>query len=208
MQAIRAVSSWGNARLAKTARRGAVALLVLGAVLAAQGADAKAATITSVISFSATAFNGFGGTAPIDPVLGSFTITYDPAVTVTNVTGPAIHQNYLNITLGSAIAFSYDATVQGLTIGGVTGGTNSFLWGTNDFFFTLTGLTANSFYPPSANLSYTQSDPNADFYALNLSVTVAPATAVTPLPASALLLLTALGGLGFAGYKRRRAVAA
>jgi hypothetical protein len=203
------VSSWGHGNLAKKARRGAVALLVLGAVLAAQGAGAKAATITSVINFSATAFNVFGGgTAPVDPVVGSFTITYDPAVSVTNVTGSAITQNYLNITLGSAIAFSYDANVKGLTIGGVNGGVNSFLWGTNDFFFTLTGLTENSFYSPSPNLSYTQSDPNGSYYALNLSVTVAPATAVTPIPASALLFLTALGGLGFAGLKRRRAAAA
>lgn len=208
MQAIRAVSSWGNAHLAKLARRGAVALLVFGTVLAAQGAGAKAATISSVITFSATAFSGFGGTAPIDPVVGSFTITYDPNVSVTNVTGAAIKQHYLNITLGSAIAFSYDANVKGLTIGGVTQGTNGYLWGTNDFFFSLTGLTENSFYSLSPNLSYTQSDPNASFYTFNLSVTVGPATAVTPIPASALLFLTALGGLGFTGFKRRRAAAA
>ncbi|MDQ7246814.1 VPLPA-CTERM sorting domain-containing protein [Dongia sedimenti] len=156
-----------------------------------------------MISFSAT---GFNAGAPIDPVVGSFTITYDPAVSVTNVTGAAIHQNYLNINLGSAIAFSYNAAVQGLTIGGISQGANGFPWGSNDFFFALTGLTENSFYSLSPNLSYTQSDPNAAYNTFNVSVTVAPA-AVTPIPASALLFLTALGGLGFAGVKRRRTAA-
>ena len=57
----------------------------LGAVLAAAGcalalsvASAKAATITETINFTASGFQPPG--APVDPVMGSFTITLDPTV--------------------------------------------------------------------------------------------------------------------------------
>ncbi len=57
----------------------------LGAVLAAAGSalalsvgGAKAATITETINFTASGFQPAG--APVDPVMGSFTITLDPTV--------------------------------------------------------------------------------------------------------------------------------
>jgi hypothetical protein len=51
--------------------------LVAGYVLALSGGAAYAATITDIISFTAS---GFGAGAPVDPVIGTFTITLDPTV--------------------------------------------------------------------------------------------------------------------------------
>ena len=189
-------------------RIAAVLSVLCSAILTAAlpSAAAQGSTITSTIDFTATAFTTYGsGSPPVDPVMGSVTVTYDPTVSVTNETS-GIHLNYLNINLGSPISFSYNAAVSGITIGGLAFDANGYVYGIDDFIFSLSGLTDHSYYLPSANLAYTQSGLNASFNTFNVSATVAPAVvATTPIPASAVMLLTALGGLGFAGFKRKRA---
>jgi hypothetical protein len=82
----------------------------LGAVLAAAGcalalsvASAKAATITETINFTASGFQPPG--APVDPVMGSFTITLDPTVDTSFAT--TITFNNVNITLGASAPFFF-----------------------------------------------------------------------------------------------------
>jgi hypothetical protein len=65
-------------------------------------APARAAMITETIDFTA---RGFLAGAPVDPVIGSFTITLDPAVLIQRAT--TITLNNVNIT-PSAIAPSFD----------------------------------------------------------------------------------------------------
>lgn len=62
---------------------------------------ASAATVTDLVTFSAS---GFSAGAPVDPVVGSFTITFDPAVSVTDAS--TITLNSLNIALGSTLVFT------------------------------------------------------------------------------------------------------
>src|SRR5215510_9584182 len=71
---------------------------------------ASAATITETIDFTASGFTPSG--APVDPVIGSFTITIDPTMSI--LEGTTVSLGNLNIT-PSTIApfFNYTATILG-----------------------------------------------------------------------------------------------
>jgi len=71
--------------------------------------SANAAFVTYDVSFTADTFQVGSGIdpAPVDPVIGSFTITLDPSVAVANETA-GITLNTLNIALGSALSYSFD----------------------------------------------------------------------------------------------------
>jgi hypothetical protein len=72
-------------------------------------APARAATITDIIDFTAS---GFEPGAPVDPVTGSFTITFDP--TVQNFTvGTSVVVNSINIVGGGTPFFLYFPDVFG-----------------------------------------------------------------------------------------------
>ena len=88
---------------------------IVGTCILALGAGpVSAATITETINFTAS---GFGAGAPVDPVMGSFTITLDPTVdTPFNVppVGTTITFNNINITPGAdAPFFFYSANTSG-----------------------------------------------------------------------------------------------
>jgi len=69
---------------------------------------ARAATITDIINFTAS---GFEAGAPVDPVIGSFTITLDP--TVDNFAGTSVVVNSINIPGGGTPFFRYNASFLG-----------------------------------------------------------------------------------------------
>src|SRR6516162_5595661 len=85
--------------------------------LAATGADkpANATTITETISFTASGFSNSSGTpfpaAPVDPVIGSFTITLDPTIDLQ--IGSTITLDNINITPSTNAPFFEYRTVQG-----------------------------------------------------------------------------------------------
>src|SRR5262249_55192252 len=132
--------------LSALAFAGALALASTGAAK-----PANATTITENISFSSSGFFSFldffpffppapvdpgAPPAPVDPVIGAFTITLDPTISITG--GTTITLDNINITPSTnAPSFNYDAT----TLGGllkvcssdspgpvecVSGGANSF----------------------------------------------------------------------------------
>jgi hypothetical protein len=83
-------------------------------ILALGAGSANAATITEIINFTAS---GFGPGAPVDPVMGSFTITLDPTVdtpfTIPPV-GTTITSDNVNITPGAnGPFFFYSANTSG-----------------------------------------------------------------------------------------------
>ena len=99
------------------------ALVAGGAVMGAGGTAAIGATTTYDVMFTATDFESFpaGEAAPVDPVTGSFTITFDPTQTYTDETA-GITLTGSNFTLDSSLGFDYSPTgidADELFVGGV-----------------------------------------------------------------------------------------
>lgn len=188
----------------------AAALVALLMLLAA--APAHAVPMTFDVTFSANSIQVFSGAnpAPVDPVMGSFTVTLDPAVAVTNNTAD-ISLNSLNITLGSTLSFSYSPIMDGpfapgtLRVGGLSSGSDTVIFSpsTNDFW-----LYINDFFgtPTFEQVGYSQSSVSNNnlFGTINQTGSVNAAPAAVPEPGSLSLLGFAFAGLGFGVLRRRR----
>jgi hypothetical protein len=155
------------------------------------GAAATASTITERVDFTA---RGSGG--PVDPVIGSFTISYDPSLHYWNETGPDITLNSLNIAVDSPLSFTYDPGSY-LQVGGSAGSAIGYTWGANDFVLSL--------FPGFFNvLAYSQVGQTTGFYSSDITATYTPVSvAATPIPGSVVMLVTALLGLGGVGFLTR-----
>jgi hypothetical protein len=182
----------------------ALAAMFLG--LAAFAPSSQASTVTYDVTFSANKFLGGTPNLPTElnskgkmvPTLeGSFTISFDPTQGYHNNT-TAITDFHINIPSYSKTltAFSYTSFLFGT--GAIGGGSHTALHGV-DFRigFTLAGLiNVLTFQELGSHGHYKQ------YTALFPTFTVTPATA--PIPASVLMMLTALGTLGGFGYLRGR----
>ena len=121
-----------------SARRIVVAFIVLLVALGASRAEADPVTL----SFGFVA-SGFEPGAPVDPVTGSFTVSFDNSTSVLNQTaGFAYHD--LNIKLDSAPSFDYGQALDVLVLGAAaSGGANVVGTGENDLFFAITDASTN-----------------------------------------------------------------
>jgi hypothetical protein len=179
--------------------------LLLGGLLWAQGA--AAATITTTIGFTAHDFTAIYGSlpAPVSPVSGSFTLTFDPTLVYTNQTS-GIVLNGIDIAADGVPAFSYVPHFSDvMTIGMIlAGGADSLLLGTNDFILGF-NLTAPN-VPLNAWFGYSQLGlTDSYFFTSHVAITQVNQT---PIPGSVLMLLTGLGAIGGAGFLRKRNAAA
>jgi hypothetical protein len=134
--------------------------LVAGGAVWGAGA-ANAALVHDLVTFSASDLTVGVGTdpAPKDPVTGSFTISFDTANTYTDQTA-GITLNSLNIALGSALSFSYNAPGSGLplgtlVVGGISDGAQQvqFAPSTDDFWLFITNYATA---PTFLQLGYSQ----------------------------------------------------
>lgn len=171
-----------------------------------------AAPITENVAFKAANFtSSFGQPVPVSPVMGSFTISFDPTLTYTDQTA-GITLKALNITLGSALSFSFSPTgpsANELFVGGLQGGAGiiSLLPPSDDFYLQLTNFTSN---PTFNQLGYTQTSVTGEnlFFTPTppdglSSVAVTRAVAV-PEPVSLAVLGSTLVALGLTRRRHRR----
>jgi hypothetical protein len=194
------------------------ALAATAAIALMSASSASAAPQTYDVSFSGTGFTSQFGQPAVDPVNGSFTITFDPALTYTDATA-GITLNSLDIALSSPLAFDYSPTgnVNGaadeLVVGGSADGACCVIFSptpTNDFWLHILTFTAA---PVFQQLGYSQSSTGSPslFFTDAASggsglVTVENVTPTpgVPEPSTWAMLLLGFAGLGFAGYRASR----
>ena len=187
---------WGFRNLMRIT---AVSALVLGVTR-----PAAAIMMDYTLTFGATDFKDNAPpnpTPPVSLVLGQFSFSLDP----TSTTSGAVTTNFLNLVLGS-VSFSYFAGTDNLRIGGDVAGVDGIASGTNDVFMEISNFTSA---PSFAEFTYTQATSNVGVFTASDRVlhVEAFATAVTPIPAALPLFISALGGLGYLGWRRRKAAA-
>jgi hypothetical protein len=172
-----------------------------------------ATPITRQIDFS---FTGLalvsGGPAvppPVDPVTGSFTITFDPTLAYSNQTTGLV-TNSLNLILGSTAGFTYFLSQDILSLGGLNAGvtgtaSNTFDFGIRmDHFLTAPVIGSAGYsqggavYAAGSSVTGTNTVGNLSF---TLAVTDPNAVAV---PEPLTLSLFSAGLVGAATLRRRK----
>lgn len=184
-----------------TKMRSAVCWLALAASLVST-APALATTITRTYTFAFEDFtpNNPGIAAPVDPLEGSFTVTFDPTVAVNDATA-GLTVNSLDLPNVDHFAFSYTPLGE-LVLGAVIGpGDNSasVSWGTNDFVL---GFLHPLDTPVGASAFYTVAGVNNVWSSQQGTVSARDGAPGVPEPSSWLLMVVGFGALG-AGLRRR-----
>lgn len=157
----------------------------------------QAAPVTRTFTFTATDFTE---ASPIDPAMGSFTVTFDPAGLVEVFDQTSISLVSLNFTLGSQLSFGYRPALDQIVIGGLQDGANFLSEGNFDFGLAFTGASGAMQTP--TNFILVQG--GEIFQATNIQVSLLPVTEAVPEPMSVAMLGMGLTGMAFA---RRRKIA-
>jgi hypothetical protein len=177
--------------------KGVIRALVVLVVFGITGV-ANALPITQTYEFTAT---GFASSAPVDPVTGSVTVTFDPmGVDVFDqVTGITV--NSLNLQLSSAPAFSYFtytgnyySATKLLIVGGIYSGASGVASNTNDFYVVIGNPGSSS--PSMERLFYNQ----RVLYGTSSGGSQTGSVSITSVPEPSTIATLSVGllGVGFA----------
>ena len=169
------------------------ALVVLGVA----PSIAQAATITLNYDFVASDFiSGFPpvGGAPVDPVFGSFSVSFDNASDLVDVTAGLTAS--INLPLTDGIGFTYVSSKDLFLLGDLLIGVDSLATQTNDFALSIRDVSTN---PTPWLLSYITADSIRFFD--SVSVSLVPTQ--VPEPATLSLLGVGLAAVGMRHYRRR-----
>ena len=173
-------------------------------LLAAEiSSPAQAAIISRTYDFTASRFVNLDDPsmiAPIDPVTGSFTLTFDDAVTVKDQT-IGLKVNFFSMPMGSSIGYDYLESWDSVSFGGLEQGvgtiaTGNFDHSTDDFYLGISSIRAA---PKISAFRYTREGVYAFFTAQSLFMEVSS----VPEPQTWALMLAGFGLMG-ASLRRRR----
>jgi hypothetical protein len=204
-------------------------LLLSAAVLTSVASGAQAAVVTETYDFTLTNFVDIinDAVAPIPTVTGSFTVTFDPLVSVSNQTTGFTFNTTPGLASDSPIGFTVfgASTPTGeakIAVGGTAAGANEVYGNTNDpiVFFDI----PNASDPADASLvicsqpgfncgnfsgnetvyasGYALAGTSSVFFATTETVTPPPIAGV-PEPSTWAMMGLGFAGLGFMGYRRK-----
>jgi hypothetical protein len=180
---------------------GTIALASLSLLL---GPDrARADTITLAATFVASGFGPTLGSnvAPIDPIMGSFSITFDNSADLREQS-IGVTSFDVNIPLDGPPGFAYGAAADALIIGSLFNGVQSVGGATNDIVFGINNASTN---PTPVDMVYAQRSSDVPFLSRNVTMTFS-APEVVPEPATLLLLGTGLTAAFLRRQRRARIV--
>lgn len=180
-------------RLIRATVTAMAAISVLGMI----ATGVQAAPITRTFTFTAT---DFIGAAPVDPAMGTFTVTFDPAGLADVFDQTSVSLVSLNFSLGSQLSFDYRPALDQLVIGGLQDGANFLSDGNFDFGLAFTGASGAT--QTATNFILVQG--GDIFQASSIQVSVVPVTEAVPEPMSVAMLGVGLTGMAVA---RRRKTA-
>jgi hypothetical protein len=205
-------------------------LLLSAAVLTSLVSGARAAVVTETYDFTLTNFVDIinNAVAPIPTVTGSFTVTFDPLVSVANQTTGFTFNTTPGLVSDSPIGFSVfgassptgDATI---AVGGTENGANEVAGETNDpiVFFNIPnasdpadaslvicsqpGFTCGNFSGNETVFAsgYALAGTTSVFFATTETVITPPVTPGVPEPSTWAMIILGFAGLGFMGYRRK-----
>lgn len=185
---------------------------LVGGIAIVETGAANAALVHDLVTFTASNFETDVGSspAPVDPVTGSFTISFDPTLSYTDETaGITLTPGSLNIALGSTLSFSYNAPTSmlpatTLVVGGISDGAQQvqFNPSTDDFWLFINDFAVT---PSFDQVGYSQTAVSSDnlFDSISGGVTVTPITpGGVPEPSTWAMMLVGFVGIGFLGYRK------
>lgn len=179
---------------------GAIVFVFLSFLLCPLRAGAE--TISLSATFMASGFRPTLGAnvPPVDPIIGSFSITFDNSVDLREQS-IGITSFDVNIPLDGPPGFAYGAVADALIIGSLFNGAQTVGGSTNDIVF---GINNPSTNPSPVDMAYSQRSSDVPFISRDVTMTFLT-PGVVPEPGTLLLLGTGLTA-AYAGRRRRAAV--